>query len=102
MKVPETWSEYPCIDYCSSRFAESGWFDELGQYWYIERAGGVDIDPDSQLLVIGRPGVDGILWGYRKGIDGLWAYYPIDRDYVHIADGVEDLRDGYASGRITV
>ena len=52
--------------------------------------------------MIGRPGVDGIEWGYRRGLRGLWAHYPIENRFVHLASTAQELRDGYASGRITV
>lgn len=102
MDVPEAWRDIPCDDYCHSSLAERGWCDEPGQCWHIEPATRAYVDEESDLLVIGRPGVDGILWGYRKGKSGIWAYYPIEGRYERVADTADDPRDGYSSGAITV
>jgi hypothetical protein len=102
MDVPETWRPYDCGDYFLSSLSERGWWDEAAQYWYIEPAERVFEDTSRELLVIGGPGVDGIRWGYRRGHRGIWAHYPIEDDFVLIAPSAAELRDGYASGRITV
>ena len=102
MHVPIQWREYPCADYFNSSLADQGWWDDSAQCWYTERSGDLQEDEDLALLVIGGPRVDGVLWGYRKGMTGLWAYYPINGRFVHLADTVVALRDGYANGSITV
>jgi hypothetical protein len=102
MSVPEKWSSYNCSDYCLSPLAVTGWWDRNGQCWYIEPAERVCEDPVREFLVIGRPGVDGIEWGYRKHRQGIWAHYPIENDFRAVATSVSDLREGYSSGRITV
>jgi hypothetical protein len=102
MDIPSSWRDYPCSDYFECALAQSGWFDESGEYWYIEPATRVTEDADVGLLVIGGPGVDGILWGYRKAMPGVWAYYPIDGEFVWLAESATALRQGYASGEITV
>jgi hypothetical protein len=102
MDVPEQWRCYECSDYFQSSLAERGWWDEGGQYWYIEPAERVREDTALELLIIGGPGVDGIRWGYRKGQRGIWAHYPIERELVLLAASAAELREGYGSGRITV
>ncbi len=102
MDVPEQWLRYDCGDYFQSSLAEQGWWDEGGQYWYIEPAERVSEDAALELLIIGGPGVDGIRWGYRKGLRGIWAHYPIEAEFVLLAGSATELRDGYGSGRITV
>ena len=102
MQTPEVWQFYQCADFFSSTLAETGWWDEPGQCWYIHRAIELYVDEGSDLLVIGRPGVDGILCGYRQNHHGVWAFYPNDRSHHRIAETAEDLRAGYGSGRITV
>lgn len=102
MGVPEKWQAYDCSDYFQSPLAELGWWDQRGQCWYIETAGGVCEDVARGFLVIGRPGVDGIEWGYRRGHQGIWAYYPVEDAFVLIARSADALREGYDSGRITV
>jgi hypothetical protein len=100
--VPDRCREYACDDYFASPLADTGWYDDAGAYWYIEPSSRVYEDVESSLLVIGGPGVDGIRWGYRKGHEGIWAFYPIERELVRIAASATDLHSGYASGRITV
>lgn len=102
MDVPESWRAYECLDYCQSPLSETGWWDEGGQCWYIEPADRVHEDGALALLVIGRPGVNGIEWGYRRGHHGIWAHYPAERSFVLLAASAADLREGYSSGRITV
>jgi hypothetical protein len=59
-------------------------------------------DPSRDFLIVGRPGVDGIEWGYRRGYVGTWAHYPVARDFRLLADSISALRDGYTSGRVKV
>lgn len=102
MTLGVKWDAYSCADYLSSRLAQTGWWDEEGQCWYILRADRAYEDEARALLVIGGPGVDGIVWGYRRGHSGVWAYYPMDDELVLIAESALDLEAGYASGRIRV
>jgi hypothetical protein len=101
-KVPERWRDYGCFDYFASPFAEQGYYDEAGQYWYIVPADEVYEDSERPFLVIGGPGVDGINWGYRAGQTGLWAYYPLDQEFVWLAPTAKALLEGWRSGAITV
>ena len=101
MDVPEKWHSYDCADYFQSTLSEKGWWDEEGQCQYIEPADRVFEDYAREFLVIGRPGVDGIQWGYRKGHAGIWAHYPIENTFVLLADTASNLRAGFHSGRIT-
>jgi hypothetical protein len=102
MNVPAKWKDYDCADYFQSPLAEHGWWDEGGQYWYIEPAQRVHESAEQEFLIIGGPGVDGIRWGYRKGHPGIWAQYPIEDEFVLLAASASALREGYASGAITV
>jgi hypothetical protein len=102
MTTPANWSHYHCDDYFDSDLPLSGWWDEASQCQYIEPVQHLVENPARRFLVIGRPGVDGIEWGYRSGFEGIWAYYPIDDAFVWLAASALDLRTGYASGRITV
>jgi hypothetical protein len=102
MEVPEKWRAYNCGDYFQSPLSETGWWDSEGQCWYIDRAENIREDPLRDFLIIGRPGVDGIEWGYRRGRSGIWAHYPVEGDFRLVADSVSALRGGYGSGRVTV
>jgi hypothetical protein len=102
MHVPAAWSHYRCDDYFNSDLPQRGWWDASSQFQYIESAEHLVEDRERRFLVIGGPGVDGIQWGYRSGFDGIWAYYPIDDAFVWLAASASGLREGYASGTITV
>ena len=102
MTAPADWSHYRCDDYFNSDLPRCGWWDEASQCQYIEPVRHLVEREEKRFLVIGRPGVDGIEWGYRSGLEGVWAYYPIDDAFVWLAPSAADLREGYASGRITV
>src|SRR5688500_15756547 len=104
MNVPDPWRSYNCEDYFSSRFAEVGFRgnDPLDPYPYIEPAANVFVDPDRGFLPIGGPGSDGIRWGYRKNMQGLWAYLPIDGEFLFLAPDVHTLVEGWMNGNITM
>jgi hypothetical protein len=102
MRVPDHLRRYPCDDYFASEWAEQGCWDDSAQLMLIVPAAEVEERPELSLLVVGRPGVDGILFGYRADQPGLWAYYPIDREFVSVAPSLASLVDGWQSGRLTV
>ena len=100
MAIPERFSEYRCSEYFAS-FTQGVWSEEE-QMWLIVRADEVCERPESEFLVVGRAGVDGIEFGYRRGQDGLWAHHPIDNDFTHVAPTVQALVDNWLAGRIAV
>jgi hypothetical protein len=102
MDIPEAWRLYDCKDYFQSSLAAQGWWDEEAQYWFIEPSERLHEDGTREFLIIGGPGVDGIKWGYRRGHPGIWAHYPIEDEFVLLADSASDLQEGCRSGRITV
>lgn len=102
MDVPERWRNFACNDYSNSRLATAGYWDESGQCWYIWPAERVCEDTERQFLIIGSAGVDGIDWGYRKGELGVWAWYPIDGEFVMLAPTADALLQGWLSGAITL
>jgi hypothetical protein len=93
-------SDFDADEYLNSGDYREGVFDEDAQIQLIE-------PPERAIeregfLVIGRPGVDGIEWGYRKGMPGIWAYYPIDDEFRRLASDLEQFLDGWYRGEITV
>jgi len=100
--MPERWQEYGCSDYFASPLSRNGYWDEAGQYWYICPSDRVYEKADLRLVVVGGPGVDGIDWGYRAGHTGVWAYYPMGREFVWLAPDVDALLEGWLSGAITL
>jgi len=102
MEIPAAFRDYRCGDYfASERFVRGVW-SEREQLDLIVAADKVAEQPDLSFLVVGRPGVDGIKFGYRKGQDGIWAYYPIGQEFMLVAPSVSILVDGWLSGSIKV
>jgi hypothetical protein len=102
MEIPKPFQDYRCDDYFSSERFVRGVCSETEQLDLIVAADRVAEHLGLSFLVIGRPGVDGIEFGYRKGHDGIWAYYPISREFSLVAPSVAELVDGWLSGAIRV
>jgi hypothetical protein len=103
MKIPHQWCGYPCDDYFSSPLAMQGYWDEPGQLWLIEPAERVEEDLQAEFLQVGRPGVDSIGFGYRKGEPGFWAYHRmVDTEFQFLAPSVQQFLEGWLNGSITV
>ena len=74
MEIPKRFTDYRCSDYFSSdRFTRGVW-SEVEQLWLVVPADEVAENAGREFLMVGRPGVDGIEFGYRRGLDGLWAH----------------------------
>lgn len=102
METPTHLRDFQCDDYFASRWAEAGCWDETSQLMLVIPADDVQVRTALDFLVIGRPGVDGIEFGYRRRLRGVWAYYPIDDEFVVVATTTADLVERYTTGRITV
>jgi hypothetical protein len=93
---------YACGDYFGSMLASQGLWDEAAQLWLIVPAAEAQQHQEMDFLEVGRPGVDGILFGYRKGRPGFWAFYPIEREFQLLAENIQAFLKGWDEGRITV
>jgi hypothetical protein len=103
MEVPELWRDYPCADYFSSPLASDGYWDEPGQLWLIEPCERVEEERAAEFLQVGRPGVDSIGFGYRKGQPGFWAMHRMEGgEFQYLASSVQEFLDGWFAGSITV
>jgi hypothetical protein len=102
VEIPNHLHEYACADYFSSPWSTQGCWDETSQMWVIVSAAEVEERQEIRFLVVGRPGVDGIEFGYRQGRAGLWAYYPIEGEFVLMAPTVAELVEGWLSGKLSV
>jgi hypothetical protein len=102
--VPErfAWNRFPCRDYLASEWADQGCWDDASQTMLIRPAWNVTIREDIELLVIGGPGSDGIVWGYRIGHTGLWVYYPIDHAFIPVAVSAAELVERWTSGDLAL
>jgi hypothetical protein len=57
---------------------------------------------ETSFFAVGRSGCDGIDFGYRAGHVGLWAYYPITREFKFMSTTVVELVEGWCSGKLSV
>jgi len=102
MDLPARWRDYPCADYFSSPFAETGLWDRGAEFWIIEPAQKVEEEAEIEFLQVGRPGVDSIGFGYRKGQPGFWAYDPMEQEFQYLASSLEEFLVGWYSGAISL
>jgi hypothetical protein len=100
--MPKRWREFGSADYFRSPLAEQGYWNEPSQCWDVWPAKEIYERADLPFLVIGGPGTDGIEWGYRAGHTGVWAYLPIDDEFVWLAPTAEALLQGWLSGAIAI
>ena len=77
-----------------------GYYSDYIQYWVIRPQAEWEYDAEREWLCLGGPGVDGLEFGIRKGQAGVFAYYPIDDDYVQKAPSVPELIRGLLDGSI--
>jgi hypothetical protein len=91
---------YDCDDYLASEWATRGCWDESCQLMLIVPTTEVEERPELSFLVVGNAGVDGIEIGYRAGLPGLWAYYPIDQEFVSVDQSVNELVERFHSGKL--
>jgi len=96
--MPRRWATYQCEDYFAEGWSVRGHFDELSQVWLVVSFRQAVEDTDLALLTIGTPGVDGIRFGYRLGLPGLWAYYPQEGEFQEVAPTVAALVETYTNG----
>jgi hypothetical protein len=100
--TPEQFKGNACADYFDSVAFPEGIWSERDQLWLILPSAEVFERSGEKFLVIGRPGVDGIEFGYRRELDGVWAYYPFTREFLKLAPNVKSLVEGWNGGTITV
>ncbi len=81
---------------------KNGYFDPKSRYWIIRNKDDWEFDKKRKFLIFGGPGVDGLEFGIRQDLEGIWVYYYIDNEFVKIAESVADLIEGWTTGRISV
>ncbi len=102
MDIPKQYREYACSDYFSEGWSERGHFDEESQTLVIAPLTETYEVKEVGFLAVGRSGWDGIDFGYRVGFTGLWAYYPIEREFKFISSTVAELVEDWCSGKLSV
>lgn len=99
---PDHLHGYHCTEYFSDGWAEKGHYDEVSCYWVVEPFHDLSAEQREGFFAVGGPGVDSIKFGYRYGHHGLWAFYPIFREFKFLAPSLAELIEGWRAGKITV
>ena len=76
MEIPQELRDYPCADYFDSNLALEGYWDETNQILCILPVTEAHELTDYKgqplnFLRVGRPGIDGISFGYPKNSQGF-------------------------------
>ena len=100
MRTPEKFKKYNCEEYFSSFI--DGFYCELQQLWVISPLDEIEENIEVNFLSIGRSGWGGIDFGYRIEEKGLWVYYPIEKEFLLVAEDIPKLVEGWQSGRIAI
>lgn len=79
-----------------------GCYSPAERYWTILPRAEYRYDAERGWLCIGGPGVGGIEFGVLRDRKGVFAYYPIDNEYLLKAASATDLFTGWWSGEIKV
>lgn len=79
-----------------------GCYDEESYLWIVCAPQDIVESDDGQALFVGSAGVDGIQFAFRQRQAGLWAHYPYDNRFEHVADDLQGLVKGYLAGEIKV
>jgi hypothetical protein len=98
--MTEDFSRFDCLEYF--RDFQAGRYDPVAQLWFILPAEQLQVDDEREALVVGRAGVDGIDFCYRAGHTGIWAFYPILREWVAVAPTLKNLEDQWNNGSLRV
>jgi hypothetical protein len=100
-KIPNRYVAYECGDYFEGAWAQEGYFDDVSQTLVIAPLDETYVVEESDFFAVGRSGGAGIDFGYRKNHSGLWAFYPIGKEFKFMADNIRVLVDEWCSGRLS-
>lgn len=101
-QIPEKYATYGCEDYFQGDCPVDGYFDEASQTLVVVPLSEIYEITESSFLAVGRSGLGCIDFGYRKNLTGLWAFYPIDQEIKFMASGIQELVEGWCSGRLFI
>jgi hypothetical protein len=87
-------------EYAVEGFPVTGYLSEAAQYWVLRPVAEWVLHEEGGWLDVGGPGVDGISWALRSGEAGVFAYYPIDAEFVWKAADAASLVSGWEGGEI--
>jgi hypothetical protein len=80
----------------------SGRYDNHSHHWFLLPQSKILIERNGFDLVIGSAGCDLIDFCFRKGMSGVWAFYPIEEEYALLASNLKELEAGWLDGSIAV
>jgi hypothetical protein len=81
---------------------EGGFYSTTEQNWLLRPSADWKLHEEGSWLEVGGPGVDGISFALRKECGGVFAYYPLGREFVWKAKDGASLISGWVDGSITV
>lgn len=102
LHIPQEYAGYKCEDYFQGSWCIDGYFDDASQTLVIVPLNEAYEVEEVGFFAVGRSGVDGIDFGYRRDQMGLWAFYPIDQEFKFMAESTQALVDGWRAGSLYV
>ena len=101
-EVPEQFSAFACGEYFATDAFRRGVFEVSTQVYLVAPIEQLRIVPEHNFLAVGRPGVDGIEFGFVAGQPGVWALYPSEGRLAPVAQSLAGLLSGWTAGSISV
>ena len=100
---PLRWAEFQCDEYFNNGWWDKSKPDEVADSCSaVSDKTGIYEDVQNDFLAIGWPGIDGVMFGYRRHMAGLWACYPGENYFREMADDLDGLQDGWNNGPLAV
>lgn len=99
---PDHLHGYSCVDYFSDGWAENGFYDDAAHYWVVEPLRDLSSEHRDGFFAVGGPGVDSVRFCYRYGHNGVWAYYPLTREFVRVANNLNQLVEKWRAGQLAL
>jgi hypothetical protein len=90
-------------DFPTDSIRPAGYYSQRDQYWLLRPSDEWKLlEAEDNWLEVGGPGVDGISFVLKRGEQGVFAYYPIEREFVWKARDAESLIAGWLASTISV
>ena len=100
--MPIAFRGFDCAEYFSSSTFRRGVVDPESQLQLIYSESQLRVIKAADFLAVGSAGADGIEFGFRKGISGLWAFHPNEGRFQAVASSLQSLVAGFRDGSIRV
>lgn len=86
----------------ASDYRKHGYLDTDSQCQYILSEADRYVDESRDVYVLGHAGADGIEFVLKPNDQAVYAYTPIDDEYVQLAPDFDSFMTGWRDGSITV